>query len=413
MEPKIIVYTKGYLVVLLKGYSPERFLNICSSHNINIWNLLHTEEGYQFCITIADFRKLKPIVKKTKTKLIIRNRYGFPFFLYKYRKRKLFFAGVGLCLGIIYIMSLFIWDIHIEGNYSYTEDVLLDFLKSKDVIHGMKKDEVDCSAIEKMLRSEYEDVTWVSASVSGTRLVIKIQENFDNMVMLETTAPSNLVAAKDCKITSIVTRSGTPLVKKGDIVAKGDILVSGIVEITDDYGEHIRYEYVEADADIYGEMIYEYEDSQSLTYQKKVYTENQKTAYAVKVFSSRIYLYAGKINFEQFDIATEQKQLRFGTNYYLPFFLEKCYYREYVYQEVILSKEEAEKILQKNLNNFFENFLKKGVQIVGNNVKIQIDGKKGKASGKVIMIAPVAKTEVIEAVIERDDILNEYNGNHN
>lgn len=93
--------------------------------------------------------------------------------------------------------------------------------------------------------------------------------------------------------------------------------------------------------------------------------------------------------------------------------MEKCYYREYVYQEVILSKEEAEKILQKNLNNFFENFLKKGVQIVGNNVKIQIDGKKGKASGKVIMIAPVAKTEVIEAVIERDDILNEYNGNHN
>ncbi len=413
MEPKIVTYTKGYLVVLLKGYSPERFLNICSSHNINIWNLIHTEEGYQFCITIADFRRLKPIVKKTKTKLIIRNRYGFPFFLYKYRKRKLFFAGICLCLGIIYIMSLFIWDIHIEGNYSYTEDVLLDFLKSKDVIHGMKRDDVDCSAIEKMLRSEYNDVTWVSASISGTRLIIRIQENFDNMVMLETDAPSNLVATKDCKITSIVTRSGTPLVKKGDIVAEGDILVSGIVDITDDYGEHIRSEYVGADADVYGEVVYEYEDSQPLFYQKKVYTQNQKIAYAIRAFSNRLYLYAGKINFESFDIETEQNQLHFGSNYYLPFFLEKCYYKEYVYEQVELSKEEVEKILQKNLSNFFENFLKKGVQIVGNNVKIQIDGKKGKASGKVMMIVPVAKTEVIEAVIERDEILNEYNRNNN
>ena len=80
---------------------------------------------------------------------------------------------------------------------------------------------------------------------------------------------------------------------------------------------------------------------------------------------------------------------------------------------MLLSKEEVEKILQKNLSNFFENFLKKGVQIVGNNVKIQIDGKKGKASGKVMMIVPVAKTEVIEAVIERDEILNEYNRNNN
>ena len=120
MEPKIVTYTKGYLVVLLKGYSPERFLNICSSHNINIWNLIHIEEGYQFCITIADFRRLKPIVKKTKTKLIIRNRYGFPFFLHKYRKRKLFFAGAVLAVALVFLMSGYIWNIDITGRDKVT-----------------------------------------------------------------------------------------------------------------------------------------------------------------------------------------------------------------------------------------------------------------------------------------------------
>ncbi len=170
---------KGYLLILLKGYSPERFLNICSVHQIELWNVNHTKEGYECNISVADFKRLKPIVRKTRTKLIIRKRYGFPFFLYKYRKRKAFFLGVISAFLAVYVLSLFIWDIHIEGNYSYTEQVLLDYLSSEQIVHGMKISEVDCEQIEKLLRSQYSDIIWVSASVSGTRLIIQIEENFD------------------------------------------------------------------------------------------------------------------------------------------------------------------------------------------------------------------------------------------
>ncbi len=393
MKTKRMARMRGYLLILIKGYSPERFLNICNVHQIELRNLNHTEDGYECNISVADFRRLKPIVRKTRTRLIIRERYGFPFFLHKYRHRKAFFIGIATAFLAVYLLSLFIWDIHIEGNYSYTEQVLLDYLSTEQVVHGMKRSQVDCDRIEKLLRNQYDDIIWVSASVSGTRLIIQIQENFDNYGETVEEGYSHIVADRDCRITSIITRSGTPLVKKGDVVAKGDILVSGIVEITDEYGEVLKTEYTAADADIYGESVYLYEDSIPLLSQKKVYTGEERYAWSVSFFQNRLFIKAGKTGFEQYDILTEEHPLVIGTNFYLPISMEKWYYKEYLYEEEILTKEEAEALLKKNINDFFENLMQKGVQIVGNNVKICIDEKIGSASGKILLICPQGRTE--------------------
>lgn len=408
MKTKRMACMRGYLLILIKGYSPERFLNICNVHQIELWNLQHTAEGYECNISAADFKRLKPIVRKTRTRLMIRKRYGFPFFLHKYRHRKAFFTGIATAFLAVYLLSLFIWDIHIEGNYSYTEQVLLDYLSSEQIVHGMRRSQVDCDQIEKLLRNQYDDIIWVSASVSGTRLIIQIQENFDNHGEKDEEVFSHIIADRDCRITSIITRSGTPLVKKGDVVAKGDILVSGIVEVTDEYGKVLKTEYTAADADIYGESVYLYEDSIPLCYQKKIYTGEEKYAWSLSLFQNRLFVKAGKTGFEQYDIVTEEHSLVIGTNFYLPVSVEKWYYKEYLYEEVILTEEEAEILLKKNINDFFENLMQKGVQIVGNNVKIYIDETTGSASGKILLICPQGRTEPF---LERNETVYEHNGN--
>jgi len=63
----VIKYFKGYVYVRLSGYAPERFLNLCGSHDILIWNLKSTKDGYEFCISVAGFKQLRPILKKTRT----------------------------------------------------------------------------------------------------------------------------------------------------------------------------------------------------------------------------------------------------------------------------------------------------------------------------------------------------------
>ena len=76
----LIKFFRGFLLVRLNGYSPERFLNLCSNHNILIWSLSNRGDTYEFYISIAGYRKLKPLLKKTKTRITILKRIGFPFF---------------------------------------------------------------------------------------------------------------------------------------------------------------------------------------------------------------------------------------------------------------------------------------------------------------------------------------------
>ncbi len=209
-------------------------------------------------MSLKGFRRLRPIVRKTHTKVLLVQRNGLPFFLHRYRKRKLFFISFILCLGLLYFYSSFIWDIHFEGNEKWTNETLLEFLETKDVSPHMAKKKVDCAQIVKDIRKEYDDIVWVSASIDGSRLRIQIKENEDTFreesesadgagaegqgdaspdAGKETETPSDLIATKDGVITSIITRSGIPQVHVGDTVAKGDVLVTGRIEVLNDAGE--------------------------------------------------------------------------------------------------------------------------------------------------------------------------------
>ena len=172
-------YLKGYVRVRLKGYSPERFLNLCRARSIEIWDLRSSGLTYEMNLGIRDFQKLKPLRKKARAHVEIIERHGLPFFLHRNRNRKMFPVGILLCVAFLYVMSLYIWNIHIEGNYSRTTDVILDYLETEHVVHGMKKSQVDCKEIQSMIRLEFPDIIWVSPVGKGTRLLIRVRENMD------------------------------------------------------------------------------------------------------------------------------------------------------------------------------------------------------------------------------------------
>ena len=130
MLTDLLKFLKGYVVIRLSGYSPERFLNLCSHHRIVLWGLRSVGTEYVMCISISGFRRLRPLVHKTKTKVVILERHGLPFMLHRYRHRKLFAVGALLGAALLYVLSLFIWNIRVEGNYSLSDEVILAYLES-------------------------------------------------------------------------------------------------------------------------------------------------------------------------------------------------------------------------------------------------------------------------------------------
>ena len=169
--------------IRVEGYSPERLLNLCNAHKILLWGVENQELIYEMYVSVKDYKRMRPLVRKTRTKIILLEKHGLPFFLHKFRKRKMFFIGVLLCVTTIYLLSLFIWNNHFEGNVSQSNGELLAYLDEIGVSHGIRKSEIVCENIETKLRSRYPNILWVSAEMRGTRIIIQIKENTDEDII--------------------------------------------------------------------------------------------------------------------------------------------------------------------------------------------------------------------------------------
>lgn len=393
-----IKYVRGYVYVQLTGYAPERFLNLCGSRDILIWNLTPCGEGYRFYISVEGFRSLKPILKKTRTKVKILRRCGMPFHAHHYRKRKVFCLGIILCSALLYYLSGFIWNIEVNGNSYLSEEVILDFLEEEESSFGAKKSRVDCAALEEALRSRYSEVIWTSVKIYGTKMTVDIQENLlpeEDYQKKEDTV-CDIVASKDGVISGIVTRSGTPLVAAGDEVKKGDILVSGCLEIRDDNGEVSGYLYESADADITARVIYPYEDVVEADYIDETPTGNEKTDYCVQVFGYTLANPFFKHGFAHCSVVSDTGQLHFTDNFYLPVSLTRKTYQEYRKTKKTHSEAEIRQIATKNLRNYLADLEEKGIQIIGKNVIIEKKNKKYVAHGTIQVYEPVVSYQPAE-----------------
>lgn len=412
-------YIQGYVRIRLQGYAPERFLNLCSNHNILIWNLEYKEDSYVFCISVKGLKSLKPILKKTRTTFEILERHGVPFYLHRYRKRKVFAAGVLICCLLLYTMSLFVWKIEVEGNQHRTDEGIIKFLEENHVYHGMAKSKINCEEIEELLRTGYDDIIWASAKMEGTMLIINIQENLATNRQAEEKdanddGPLDIVADKDAVIYSILTRQGIPKVENGTEVKAGDVLVEGKIPVPDDNGETASFQYCDSDADILGITEYSYADSFPLEYNKKVFTGEESNAYGVRLGKGRIFLPELGETFSQYDTITEEYNLKLGDTFYLPIVLNQKTFKEYKVEKRQYSKEEAKQLAEEKLEKFCEKLTQKGIQIIANNVMIVTDGKYCKATGSLRVIEKIGKSRdtVIEEVQE-GQITDESDGEDN
>lgn len=404
MLTNLLKFLKGYVVIRLSGYSPERFLNLCSRHGIVLWGLRSVGTEYEMCISISGFRALRPLVHKTKTKVVILERHGLPFMLHRYRGRKLFALGAIGSAALLYALSLFIWNIHVEGNYRLSDQVILDYLEEEEIVHGILKSRIHGEEIEAKLREHFPDITWTSVEVKGTRLIVHVKENEDTAYeVVPGEEPADLVASKSGTVVSMIVRSGTPAVSEGAEVSEGDLLVSAKVEVSGDGGEVTNTYYVHGDADIRIRRREEYEASFPLHYEKKVYTGRKRRAFCLILGSRRLAFSLPGSVYESFDRISSQLPLHITENYYLPVAFETHTDQEYKMEEAVYSNEEAIARAKEELSLFFEKIRIKGLQIIENNVKIEINGDVCTAFGTYVVEEEAVRERAPEIIPDQEE----------
>ena len=409
---------------LVTGEETLRFVNLCRNNGIELRHLVRRENAIQMEIDAENFKKLRPLVRKTHVKIHILNRHGPAFFFYRHKRRWWFLLGMTVFAGMIYILSLFVWQIDIDGNRKYTDALILQALAQMDVKTGCRKSEIDLPEIEEELRIMYNEITWVSASITGTKLQIELREgdlkisgssgggqtgnvkrveNRENNPKTqngesETDLPANLVADEDAIITNLVVRRGTVAVRYGDEVKKGDVLMEGKVYIYNEDETLKKVDYLTAEGDVFGKYQELYEKHYQRKHEVRSYTGKNYRELGVaivgKSFCLPVWENILKKQLEEntlSEVWSWKKQFRLTPTFYLPFALE---YTEYVpYKNVVeeYTDEVIKKMAEEELQKYLNELEKKGVQIISNSVTISLDADGGHVKGTLILDGPIGK----------------------
>ena len=294
------------------------------------------------------------------------------------------------------IITLYIWNISFDGNYSYTDVELMKFLNKHNIENGVLKTKIDCENIEYILRTNYDDITWVSAEIKGTQIIVHIKENFDSHIAKAEDKPYNIISNVDGKIESIITRSGSPKVKAGDDIQKGQLLISGVLEIYNDNGEIGSYRLVNSDSDIYARVYVAYNSEFDLKYKEKKYSGKKNNIIQLDILGKSIYLSGFQKKFKDYNIVKDYHQLSVTDNFFLPIGYSTIKIKEYQNIDKIYSEEQANALVSEKINLFINKLNEKGIQIIENNVTISLENEKCISTGNFLVVEKIGEIQYID-----------------
>mgnify|MGYP002559889409 CR=1 FL=1 len=341
----ILNYFTGYVKIKVEGLFLERFINICVSKKILLMDIKREKSTIMYAnVGIADYKKLKQVARKTKSKIKIQRKKGLPFTIKKYRKRKIFGILFVVILALLIVSSNYIWNIEISGNVKITNQEILQSLEESGLKVGLSKNDIDINAVISKIRLDREDIAWIGITVKGTNAIVKIKEAAKAPEVIDENKFCNIVANKTGMITKINVQNGTANVKVGDIVEEGDILVNGYLE-----GKYTGTRYVHGAATVEAKIWYTKKEKAMLKQQIPVQTGNEEKKYSIKFKKNQINLFKTLSKFEKYDTINENKKIILFSNFYLPIEVVKITNKEYVLQDVTYTNEEQTQILTEKL----------------------------------------------------------------
>lgn len=348
---KITNYIRGYVSVVIKGLFPERFINLCTKNKINLWNIKRkTKNEITAQITVKDFKKLHKITKRCGCKVHIAEKHGLRFRIYRYRKRKALAIGLVVFFVILWSLTKFVWIIDITGNDKVSDTLILEYAKKCGLKTGVPTSYVDSKKVQTFLMTNMEELSFVSVNKNGTAVYIDVREREQRREHFDKYSFSNIIADQSGVIESVLVQSGTAAVKKGDIVYKGQLLVSGATD-----NKYLGIKYSNSDAEIMARVWHEKTVDLPYYIEEKVPTGKVKNKRKLKILDFSLNLYIkNKILFENYDILSYTNYISLGKGKILPIGIETDRYEEYVIKRTKLTVEQTKELLLKELDTQYK-----------------------------------------------------------
>lgn len=223
-------YFRGYVIIKIEGLTLEKFINLAIAKNIILWDITRIDyTTLKAKVSVAGFKELRDIVQKVGCRVNVIEKKGYPFFINKFKYRKMLAIGSVLSISLIIFLTSFIWNIDIVGNERIKDEEIINVLESLKIREGVSKRAARDIDISNALLLSIQDLAFANVQIQGTKMIVEVKERELVQVELKDDVPCNILASKKAIIEKVIVKNGKGLVSKGDIVKEGQILITGVI----------------------------------------------------------------------------------------------------------------------------------------------------------------------------------------
>ncbi|MGI5921062.1 MAG: sporulation protein YqfD [Syntrophomonadaceae bacterium] len=227
MANKLFDQVGGIITVKLRGKNEEKVINMALTRGIFLWDIKKDADGMKFKVRTSGFKAIKNIADENNFELTTVASEGLPFYRNLFKRRMGFFGGALIFVLALYLVTSFVWFVDVSGNHNVdTKRIILTAAKY-GVYQGAAKWNFSCNEAEEGMLRDISQLSYAEINVKGVKAHIKVVEKI--LPKRETTGPCHMVAIKDGVVEDVLVLEGQANTKKGDVVGKGDILISGVV----------------------------------------------------------------------------------------------------------------------------------------------------------------------------------------
>lgn len=227
---RLLRLLRGYVIFVISGSCPERFINICTYNGINVWGV-KSREGEVYCCTLAaNYRIIRKLSRRCSAKVRIKKKRGLPFIFNRNKNRVGLIIGAVCFLIIFKILSLFVWTVDIYGAQTISNYEARQVMESVGIYEGVYGKFESLKNIQTRAMIAFGNVSWLTVNINGSSGEVKISESVPKGEIVDKNTPCNIKAECDAQILRVDAYSGVSAVNSGDAVVKGNLLISGVVE---------------------------------------------------------------------------------------------------------------------------------------------------------------------------------------
>ncbi len=242
-------FYKGYVIIQIEGFYPERIASLMEEAGVPLWDMHRSGPRTLVCTLPArDFRQLHRLNRRCRCRIRILQKSGGRFLLQHLWRRRVLALGMACTLALALWASHRVWFVDIRGCERMDESVLRQALQEQGIRPGRDLRRLPLSDLADFVAAQYEELAFLELHVDGVFLRVRAREALAEGERLDLSQPCDVVSTRNGIVTRIDVYGGRAQVRVGEKVKKGQLLIAGRVTARDGSMTYTTHAYGEVRA---------------------------------------------------------------------------------------------------------------------------------------------------------------------